>query len=74
MQRSNRTEREAPEIAFRPFRGPEDHQILHAIYQASNEADQIVDAINESGAFKLYTSLGYRTETIDTWYCKALSS
>ena len=38
-----------------------------------NEAELGVDAINESGAFKLYTSLGYRTETIDTWYCKALS-
>jgi len=37
-----------------------------------NEAELGVDSINESGAFSLYQSLGYKTESTDIWYSKPL--
>lgn len=45
-------------------------QVLKA--QGMTEAELGVDAENESAAFRLYTQLGYKTFSVDTWYRKAL--
>jgi mycothiol synthase len=36
------------------------------------EAELGVDSENESAAFRLYESMGYRTFSIDTWYRKPM--
>ncbi len=45
-------------------------QVLKA--QGMEEAELGVDAENESAAFRLYESLGYKTFSVDTWFRKAM--
>jgi mycothiol synthase len=45
-------------------------QVLKA--QGMDEAELGVDAENESAAFRLYESLGYKTFSVDTWFRKAM--
>jgi ribosomal protein S18 acetylase RimI-like enzyme len=40
--------------------------------QGMEEAELGVDAENESAAFRLYESLGYKTFSVDTWFRKAM--
>jgi len=40
--------------------------------QGMEEAELGVDSENESAAFRLYESMGYRTYCVDTWFRKAL--
>lgn len=40
--------------------------------QGMTEAELGVDSENESAAYRLYQSLGYKTFSVDTWYRKAL--
>lgn len=47
-------------------------QVLKA--QGMSEAELGVDAENESAAFQLYQSLGYRTFSVDTWFRKPLDT
>ena len=42
--------------------------------QGVTEAELGVDAENESAAFRLYESLGYKTFSVDTWFRKAMKS
>jgi ribosomal protein S18 acetylase RimI-like enzyme len=41
--------------------------------QGMTEAELGVDSENESAAFHLYESLGYKTFSVDTWFRKAMS-
>jgi mycothiol synthase len=45
-------------------------QVLRA--QGLHEAELGVDAENESAAFRLYQSLGYKTFSVDTWFRKSM--
>ena len=40
--------------------------------QGMTEAELGVDSENESAAFRLYESMGYKTYSIDTWFRKAM--
>ncbi len=45
-------------------------QVLHE--QGITQAELGVDSENESAAFRLYESLGYKTYSVDTWFRKAM--
>ena len=40
--------------------------------QGMEETELGVDAENESAAFRLYESLGYKTVSVDTWFRRAM--